>query len=72
MNNTTKWTPQAAEIIDLIHEYLKQARQHRDADNINAALSRERVNDIEAILENIEEMEERFKKEKISGGPDNA
>ena len=44
----------AESILDMIQERLNKARQRRDADNINAALSRERVKDIEAILEDIE------------------
>ena len=59
---TSKWNPQAAEIIELIRTRLEGARQLLEEYKVNHAVSMARVADLEAILEDAEK----------SGGPDNA
>ena len=54
MTKTTQWGPQAASIIALIRNQLGRAQLCREADQVNLAVSRARVEDLQAILHDAE------------------
>ena len=62
MTKTTNKRRTAASIVKKIRARLEEAQQRLEADELTVARSRERVEDIQAILDDAEK----------EGGPDNA